>query len=141
MKKAVLFALMFAAVAGAAHAQAMPPLQNRSYVCTYTNPSMGEASPGISIFSFVYLNTTTLKRGIEYYDHATGYRDNRKATFAKPQDRYRRVIGTGEWELWATDWEFTLDADGIQCTTARVTQNGARISFFNCSDGSLRSCS
>ena len=138
MKKLFLFALLFAAVAGAAQAQEMPPLQNHLYSCDYTNPSMGELDPGSSNFSFVYLNAVTLKEGIEYYQ-VPGRTENRKATFAFIADRYRRNIRTGELELWATDWEFTINPNGPQCT-ARVTEDGGRISFINCSNGSSRIC-
>ena len=48
MKRVVLFALLFAAVAATAHAQAMAPLENRNYVCDYTNPTMGEVDYGVS---------------------------------------------------------------------------------------------
>jgi hypothetical protein len=141
MKKFVLFALLFATVAAfspvSAHAQAMPPLQNHIYTCDVTNPTQGDVD-GTVWFSFVYLNQFDFKRGIEYFP-ATWGRDNRKADFAKPQDRYRINIRTGEYELFATDWEYTLPLAGVQCR-ARVTEWGGRISFSSCTDGSTRIC-
>jgi hypothetical protein len=140
MKRIVLFALLFAAVAASAHSQAMAPKESpRYYRCDYTNPTMGEVDNGVSRFSFIYQNLPDLKRGIEYFD-ATWGQDNRKVTFAKPADRYRFNIHTGEYELWATDWEFTINPSGPQCTRARVTNWGDRISFSNCSDGHSRVC-
>jgi hypothetical protein len=134
MKKVVMFALLFAAVAAmSASAQTPPPLQplaNHLYYCDYTNPSMGESDPGTSSFSFIYTNTTSLKQGIEYYD-VPGRTENRKVTFAKPVNHYYQGVVT-----W-TDWEFTINPSGPQCA-ARVTNGG--ISFTNCTDGSSRSC-
>lgn len=141
MKKVVLFALLAAATSAlsAAHAQTYPPLQSHSYTCTYTNPTFGEKSPGASVFSFVYLNTATQKSGIEYFDTIHGYQDNRKVTFAKPVDRYRVDPRTGEWVLWATDWEFTINPSGPQCN-ARVSNGSLTINFTGCTDGSSRYC-
>lgn len=142
MKKIVLFTLLLSTVAAAsAHAQAMAPKADRYYSCNYTNPSMGELDPGWSKFRFIYQNTPTLKRGIDIYEvpYGAGF-DNRKATFAKPLDRYRFNIQTGEYVLWATKWEFTLDANGIQCTNTLVTEWGDHLSFQSCSDGHSRSC-
>lgn len=138
MKKVVLFALLLAAVAASVHAQAMAPLANRNYVCDYTNPTMGEVDYGISSFRFIYLNTPTDKRGIEDFD-ATWGKDNRKVTFAKPVDRYKPDI-YGNWVLFATDWEFTVNPSGPQCKFTRVTNWGGRISFQQCSDGHSRIC-
>jgi len=134
MKKVVLFALLAAATAAvSASAQTLTPiapLPNHLYYCAYTNPSMGEQN-GTSSFSFIYTNTTTLKRGIEYYQ-VPGRTENRKVTFAKPMNHsYQGVV------IW-TDWEFTINPSGPQCD-ARVS-NWA-IDFTNCTDGSSRYCS
>jgi hypothetical protein len=130
MKKVILFALLSAVTSAlsAAHAQSYPPLQSHSYTCTYSNPTFGESSPGTSIFSFVYLNTSTQMSGIESFDTIHHYQDNRKVTFAKPVDRYR-----------ATDWEFTINPSGPQCN-ARVSNDGFTITFSGCTDGSSRYC-
>jgi hypothetical protein len=131
MKKLFLFALLFAAAALSANAQAMAPIPNHSYYCDYTNPSMGEID-GLSSFSFIYSNTATLKQGIEYYQ-VTGRTENRKVTFAKPANHlYQGQV------IW-TDWEFTINPGGPQCN-ARVTDYGWEINFTNCTDGSSRYC-
>lgn len=141
MKKVLLFALLLAAASTlTAHAQALPPLQNHTYTCNYTNPTFGEKSYGASVFSFVYMNQPGQKSGIEDFDTIHGYRDNRKITFAKPADRYRPTPPpNGDPALWATDWEFTINPSGPQCN-ARVTNGGLVINFTNCTDGSARYC-
>ncbi|HEX9941266.1 MAG TPA: hypothetical protein VGG03_04560 [Thermoanaerobaculia bacterium] len=132
MKKVVLFALLFAAVAASAYA-VTPPLENRLYKCDYTNPTMGEVDPGFSRFDFIYLDTPTDKRGIEYFD-ATWGQDNRKVTFAKPVDGNSFLYGP------FTTWEFTINPYGPQCKRAAVLFGGHRIDFSDCSDGHSRIC-
>lgn len=139
MKKVVLFALLLAAVAASsAHAQEMfKPRTDRAYFCDYTNPTMNEVTPdGISRF---VLSGTTLLRGVENFLATYGL-DQRKVTFAKPMNRYLPDPITGELVLVWTRWEFTINPSGPQCTSARVSDGGDKISFFNCSDGHSRVC-
>jgi len=134
MKKAVLFALLFAVVAGAASATSFhTPTWNADYTCTYTNPPYPSIN-GLSTF----VNTSTqydgagnpIYRGIEYYDASYGL-ENRKFTFAKPVNMYSGLF---------TRWEFTLNPYGPQCKQTDVYGGGQTIYFNNCTDGHTRRC-
>jgi hypothetical protein len=131
MKKMVLFTLLFAAVAGAAQAAHVQPLRNVTYKCVYTNPTI-EANPGFSQFDWIYMDSSELKQGIEYFD-ATWGPDNRKMTFAKPVDGNSFLYGP------FTKWESTIKY-GPQCQNTSVLFGGHRIDFSQCSDGSSRTC-
>ena len=91
MKKVVLSALLLAAASAlsAAHAQTFPPLSNHYYNCDYTNPTMHEKDPGLSIFNVS--STSMGSRGSSSSRPTYGgvIWDNRKVTFAKPADRIR----------------------------------------------------
>jgi len=137
MKRIVLFALLFAAVAAAGHAQALKPQSGVRYKCTYTKTVFNEVNPGWSIFTLS--GDDQLLRGIEDYQAQTSTgKDNRKATFAKPFD----IIVTnphGEEVLRGTRWELTINPSGPQCTNT-VIRPGGRIEFGSCSDGHSRVC-
>ena len=133
MKRIALFALLLAAAAVSAQAAHVAPLQSTTYKCWYTNPPLGSANPGFSSFSFIYMNTTEQKRGIEYYD-ATWGPDNRKMTFAKPVDKTSFYVGP------YTTWEFTFNPSGPQCKQTDVLFGGNRIDFLDCTDGHQRTC-
>jgi opacity protein-like surface antigen len=132
MKKMILFALLFATVAASAQAAHVQPLRNVLYQCRYTNPS-GEASPGFSRFDWIYMDSSELKQGIEYFDTTNWGQDNRKMTFAKPVDGNSFLYGP------YTTWESTIKY-GRQCTNTAVLFGGHRIDFSQCSDGSSRTC-
>lgn len=143
MKKIVLSALLLAVIATSAHAYEMWPRTDRSYFCTYTNPTMNEVTPdGASRFvlSQIWLaDGSYLLRGVENFLANHGV-DQRKVTFAKPQNRYFPDPITGQPVLVWTRWEFTINPSGPQCTSATVYEGGNRISFQNCSDGHSRTC-
>ena len=138
MKKMVLFALLFAAVAASAHAR-VDPKCNVQYRCYYQNYPGPILDGGVSIFTDCVWARPDLLRTIEKFQRPFNGNiilDNRKATFAK---------GLGEYfdyylYSWATDWEFTINPYGPQCTKAEVSYSGNRIDFSNCSDGHSRVC-
>jgi hypothetical protein len=138
MKKVVLFALLFAAVAVAAQAQTLAPTANRYYFCDYTNPTMHEKDPGFSTFD---VSGTSYIQGIEYFQailNGREYWDNRKVTWAKPFDIWS-ADAQGNQIFRGTRWEFTINPSGPQCTNTIVRPNGA-IQFSGCSDGHSQYC-
>jgi hypothetical protein len=139
MKRIALFALLLAAVAGAASAQ--PPINYQTptwgadYSCSYTNPPYPSVN-GIS--TFVLTSTQyddqmrPIHRSIEYYDASYGL-ENRKVTFAKPVNM-SNMYGTP-----FTRWEYTI-LNGPQCKNTDVYGWGNTIYFRNCTDGHTRQC-
>ena len=138
MKRIALFALLLV-VAGAAHAQTYYPLsQGHAFTCDYTNRTFHETDGGITVFSIGA--NSVLMRGIEGFESDLVGFDNRKVTFAKPQD----VIvhpPFGDDRVTGTRWEFTINPFGPQCN-ALVKGFGIAqtINFTQCTDGSARFC-
>jgi hypothetical protein len=132
MKKVVLFALLFAAVAGAAQAYVNPKC-GVAYHCSYTNYPDPIVNGGISIFDQCVWVNPGFVRGTEEFQTPYGW-DNRKFSFAKP------VNGYDAYGLPMTTWEFTINPYGPQCKTTKVMFGGDRIEFKDCTDGHSRVC-
>ena len=142
MKKAVLFVLLVAVVAGAAHAYT-EPIPNVDYYCDYTGtPPSQAADPGLSFFSITRSIDPSGKpmwRGTEFFDAtwAVGATDHRKVTFAKPVNMYFPGLGLG------SRWEFTINPYGPQCKYTDIVNDGyggQDIYFAGCTDGHTRFC-
>ncbi|MGH7340372.1 MAG: hypothetical protein ACREKH_07770 [Candidatus Rokuibacteriota bacterium] len=140
MRKTVLFALVFCALAGAANAQIHRPTFNRQYNCDYSAPWTNERDPGWSIFTDErYFPGPKIIYGIEVYQTPSS-QDNRKIAFAKWEDLC--PIGDPdclENEPNRTRYEFTIK-DGVQCTNTVVREFGRTINFTGCSNGKNRFC-
>jgi hypothetical protein len=140
MKKLFVFALLFAAVAGAAQAY-VEPTPNQDYYCDYVNPPAPSADPGLSFFTITRsLDPSGLPiwRGTEYFDATWGGTDNRKVTFAKPANMYFPDLNKV-----GTRWEFTINPSGPQCKSTDIVNDGyggQDIYFRNCTDGHTRVC-
>lgn len=144
MKKAVLFALLFA-VAGVAQAY-YEPIPNVYYYCNYGVPLPPSTDPGFSLFSINRSidpgGVLPWWRGIEYFDASVGgtfYTDNRKVTFAKPVNMTFPALGG----RWGTRWEFTINPGGPQCKNTDIVYDSygtQEIHFRNCTDGHTRVC-
>ena len=114
MKKSASFVLLLLIVgmATAANAAHVNPLFGQPYYCDYSpGPWTTEADPGIS-------------------------------AFAKPVD----WCGINDPECdypWSvpvrTSWEFTIK-DSVQCKDTRVSNNGRRIVYLQCTNGKTRTC-
>ncbi len=148
MRKTLLLAALtiaFAAQAVPAHAEHMKAIDGATYLCSYTGPCAPAKNYGYSVFDVnPAMSWEDMQRGIEYFEalrpNGTTYWDNRKFTFAKAVDRYRQGPHDPEPIHFATDWEFTINPSGPQCTFTRVTNSGLNIRFQSCSDGCTRTC-
>jgi hypothetical protein len=110
---------------GAAAAQTwQKPIPNHLYDCEYQTP----AGVGTSQFVLTPVRPDFL-RGTELFT-LNGVADQRKVAFAKPVNR----------PDGSTQWEFTINPVGPQCTNARVYFSGWYLSFDGCSDGHTRIC-
>jgi hypothetical protein len=139
MKHIVLAALLAAVAVPAAQAQVHQPTSGATYVCSYTNPTMHEKSPGISTFSLTAYYGGTLLRGIEYfqaYYQNQVITDNRKVSFSEPVDN---PSPTDPDVIASTRWNFSIDPGGPTCSVL-VRNLGRNLVFLGCSDGSSRSC-
>ena len=140
MKKVVLFALLFAAVAGAASAQTyMQPKFNVYYKCHYTNYTGPATQDGFSIFVNQSGGLSGVLWATERFQvpYLSGW-DNGRVAFAKPVNRYFIDPWTGERILVWTTVEFT-GPDG-QCKATRISEDGDRMDFGNCTTGYTRTC-
>lgn len=145
MKKSASFVLLLliAGTATAANAAHVNPLFGQPYYCDYSpGPWTTEADPGISAFASnpTWINPG-LVYGIEGFETPTIF-DNRKIAFAKPVDWCG--INDQECEFpWSvpirTSWEFTIQ-NGVQCKDTRVSNNGRRIVYLQCTNGKTRTC-
>ena len=145
MKKSASFVLLLLIVgmATAANAAHVNPLFGQPYYCDYSpGPWTTEADPGISAFANnpTWINPE-LVYGIEGFESTVVGWDNRKIAFAKPvdwcgiQDPDCRYSDTPI----RTSWEFTIK-DGVQCKDTRVSNNGRRIVYLQCTNGKTRTC-
>jgi hypothetical protein len=140
MKKMVLFALLFATVAGAAFAGTyVNPKFNTYYQCHYTNYTGPASQDGFSIFINPSGSLDGVLWGTERFQvpYLSGW-DNTRVAFAKPVNRYFIDPLTGEQFLLWTTVEFT-SADG-QCKATRISEGGNRIDFNNCTTSYSRIC-
>jgi hypothetical protein len=136
MKKAVLFALLFAVAMGALAQQPIyEPRWNVSYNCQYVNYSGPASNPGWSYWTIRVRSNPSLIWATEVFkvDYLSG-RDNHAVAWAKPV-----TVREGPWPyLSYTIWEFT---DGsVQCKDTRVYEGSYSIGFSNCNDGHTRRC-
>lgn len=143
MKKPFLFALLFAAIAGAAHAYT-EPIPNVAYWCDYVKPLSPAKDPGFSWFTLPRSydpDGRPMFRGSETFTSVLGGTDGRKATFAKPVNM--RFLNLG-FDVKGTRWEFTIGPYGPQCKQTDVINDpdgGQTIYFNDCTDGHSRTCS
>ena len=139
MKKSALVFVLASCAAAAAEAQTMQPLWDVKYYCNYSSPWFNEVDPGWTIFTNkrTFPNVTY---GIELYQATTSTgQDNRRIAFSSPQDICRRDPETGDCEVVATSFQFSV-VQGPQCTRAVVREWGHRITFTLCSNGLTRTC-
>ncbi|HEX3129812.1 MAG TPA: hypothetical protein VH394_20925 [Thermoanaerobaculia bacterium] len=137
MKHIVLAALLAAIAVPAVQAQVHQPTSGATYICDYTNPTMNETDPGWSVFTLTAYNGGTLLRGIEDFQaNNQWHRDNRRVNFYEPFDRYSPTDPT---RVVATRWTFDF-GNGAPTCQVWASSLGRYLSFFNCSDGSSRSC-
>src|SRR5689334_10584928 len=150
MKKAVLCALLLAAAAVSASAEVYVgnngvsyngPNRGQYYNCTYTNYSGTAVNPGYSYWTLTVFQDASGKpmpRGTEYFLANIGggqQWDGYKATWAKPVNKIDPLTYTT-----FTEWEYTFNPAGPQCTKAGVYFNAFKLTFSNCSDGHSRTC-
>lgn len=146
MKRTLWMALTLALMVTTA-AQALPlyveVVSGRTYVCQYWNGSGNAVNPGWSIFTITRsISDPVLRQGSETYQATTPTgQDNRKFTFAKPQNLPGGCFNpdTG-WYEPCTRWEYTQNPSGPQCTNTVVSEYGDKIEFKSCSDGHRRTC-
>ncbi len=146
LKRITVFALLLAALAGSAHALDWPTCEIY-YRCHYTNYTGPAVQDGLSYFTSCQpqgTGTSALLRAIEDFQSRFNGQviwDNRRVTFAKPAGVFdsnptpppgRILVGT--------QWEFTVNPNGLQCTDTVVYKEDGTIDFTNCSDGSTRTC-
>jgi hypothetical protein len=146
MKKAVMFALLLAGVTASASAEIVIrpreiPDRYTCYYSNYTGPAVS-GNQGYSEWDLVESTDPSgrpMLRGVEYFlatfPNGTRYRENYKATWAKPEPApYHPFYGSG------TRWEFTFNPYGPQCKQTDVYLGGAVIFFRACTDGHTRNC-
>jgi hypothetical protein len=152
MKKAVLCALLLAAIAVSASAETYVgnngvsysgPNRGALYSCDYTNYSGSAVTPdGLSYWTLTVFQDASGKpmpRGIEYFlatlPGGQQYWENYKATWAKPVNKIDPLTQTTY-----TQWEYTFNPSGPQCTKANVFFGGYKLTFGSCDDGHSRTC-
>jgi hypothetical protein len=138
MKRVVLLALLVAAaLTASAQAQVHEPSSYQYYTCSYSNPTMQEKSPGLSLFKITPYFNHTLWRGIEDFEATHQWLwDNRKVSFFDPVDVPKP---TDPDVIVATRWTFTVDPSGPRCTVV-IRNFGKSLNFTGCTDGSSRFC-
>jgi len=127
MKKVALIALLLAATLATAAQAATWPVSNQTYKCYYDNYTGLASDPGYSSWALVTVSPT-LKRGNETFTTSYGT-DAFKTSWA-----YKGEVSYG------SNFEFTFNPSGPQCTQTHVLYNGAVIQFRSCSDGHTRDC-
>ncbi len=147
MKKAVLCALLLAAVALSASAETYVgsnsvsyygPNRGALYSCDYANYNGAAADPGQSYWTLTVFQDASGKpmpRGTEHFLTTSQLWDGYKATWAKPVNKIDPLTYTTY-----THWEYTFNPYGPQCTKANVFFNGYKLTFGDCSDGHTRTC-
>ena len=150
MKKLVLLLVMGSGLAApAARAQQlcacppgterMEPLWDVRYNCDYSSPWFNEVDPGWTIFTDERA-FPQVTYGIELYQAQTSTgRDNRRIAFAPRGNTCRLDRETGECNLVASVYEFTV-VGGPQCTRTVAREYGHRLEFTSCDNGKTRSC-
>lgn len=156
MKKIVLSALLFAAVAMSASATWYPgigqstgksfsgPNEGQPYQCHYTNYSGSAIDGGLSYWVFDVFYATDgrpMLRGTEYFDarnrYGVEFLEGYKSTWAAPVNSPDpSTSGT----LTMTRWEYTFNPYGPQCKRAVVQYNAQKLTFSECGDGHSRTC-
>jgi hypothetical protein len=126
LKRSLLFALMLVALVASAEARKFP-VDNQQYICYHYTDTGYYIGQGLARFD---VNPSTsnfdIQRGIEYWSFG-GTSDNRRFTFAKPND-----LSTS-----FTRWEFTANLDH-QCKETDVYNYS--IFFKQCDNHQERDC-
>jgi hypothetical protein len=127
MKNVVLSALLLAAALATSAQAVTPPAANQTYKCYYDNYSGLASDPGYSSWALTG-SPTFLLRGNETFTTSYGT-DAFKTAWA-----YKNEVPYG------SNYEFTFNPSGPQCTQTHVLYNGVVIQFRSCSDGHIRDC-
>ena len=151
MKKAVLCALLLAAFALSASAEIYVgnngvsyygPNRGQLYSCDYTNYNGSAVDPGYSYWTLTVFQDASGKpmpRGTEHFlaslPSGQQFWEGFKATWAKPVNKIDPLTQTTY-----TQWEYTFNPSGPQCTKANAFFGGYKLTFGECGDGHSRVC-